>query len=59
MTDTPNRWNMHASDPVQAEGLPPEEEVSQAKIDDQLDDDPEQVPNFTDPEGGPQEPPTS
>ena len=48
--------NTHFSRPFDAEGTPPEEEVSRAKAADQLDTDPDEVPNKTGEEGGPQPP---
>ena len=53
--DQPNRFNTHASPPLQS-GVPAEEEVSQARADDQLDVEPEEARNATDPDGGPQQP---
>jgi hypothetical protein len=37
--------------PVQVEGVPEEEDVSEADVAERIDDDPDEVPNATDPEG--------
>ena len=39
------QFNTHAAPPFEAEGAPPEEDLSPAQEDEQLDQDPEQVPN--------------
>ena len=44
------RANPHTDPPLEAPGLPEEEDVSAAKAREQLDSDPESVPNATDPE---------
>ena len=46
----PDRFNTHAAPPLQAEGVPPEEDVSQAQASDQVDQDPDEVPNAHKPE---------
>jgi hypothetical protein len=53
--DQPNRFNTHASAPLQSE-VPAEEGVSQAQADGQLEVEPEEARNATGPEGGPQRP---
>lgn len=37
--------------PVEVEGVPAEEEISEADVAERIDADPEEVPNATDPEG--------
>ena len=44
------RKNPHVEPPLEVPDLPPEEDVSTAKAREQLDSDPEAVPNATDPE---------
>ena len=44
------RSNPHTDPPLEAPGLPDEEDVSAAKAREQLESDPEAVPNATDPE---------
>lgn len=39
--------------PVQVEGVPDEEDISQADVAERIDDDPDEVPSATDPEGSP------
>ncbi|HET7385138.1 MAG TPA: hypothetical protein VFJ19_00575 [Nocardioidaceae bacterium] len=41
-------FNRHADRPLRAEGVPPEEQVSQAKIAEQLETEPEEAENATD-----------
>ncbi len=36
--------------PVQAEGVPPEEDLDEAEVARQVDEDPEDLANYTDPE---------
>jgi hypothetical protein len=44
-------FKRHKPDPeVEAEGVPPEEGLSEAKMKQQIETDPDEVPNFTDPE---------
>jgi hypothetical protein len=53
--DQPNRYNTHADPPLDSD-LPAEEDVSAAKVDEQLDTEPEEARNATDPEDGPPRP---
>ena len=48
MSDRSDRYNTHAPPRLEAEGLPAEEGVEQAKLVEQLHTDPEKVPNRTD-----------
>jgi hypothetical protein len=43
--DRQEQFNTHTAPPLEAENVPPEEELSPAEVDDQLDQDPEEVPN--------------
>jgi hypothetical protein len=44
-------FQRHKPDPdVEAEGVPPEEDLSEAKMKQQIETDPDEVPSFTDPE---------
>jgi hypothetical protein len=54
--DAPNRYNTHAAPPEQAEGVPEEEDLSRAQAHEQLQTEPDEAENATDPEGGPQKP---
>jgi hypothetical protein len=54
MTYTPEPFDGETN--IEAQGAPDEEGLSEAKMKEQLRTDPEDVPNATDPEGGPRQP---
>jgi hypothetical protein len=39
------RFNTHTEPPLEAEGVPEEEELSAAQADDQVEQDPDEIPN--------------